>query len=398
MRLWEELLQARTLFTMRKWIVRILVVLVIVAAIAGLRATVWAPKPLPVKTLAVERGRVEATITNSKSGTIRARRRAKLSPGTSGTVLEVLVERGGRVAKGDLILRLEDTTQSAAFDLAEKALAVSEAMHSKSCIAAERTERELQRNKELADSIVSKDVIDRLESAHRMAQAECDVAATEVEHARSAVDAARAELEKTRLYAPFDAIIAEKTVEVGEWVTPSVPLLAAPDLFDAIDPSSLYVSAPMDEVDAEKLTVGQRVRVTIDPFPDQSFEGHVARVAPYVLDLEKQNRTIEVEVELEDQEFSRSLLPGTSADVEVILEVKESVLRIPTSSLLEGSRVLVVQAEMLVERAVTIGIKNWNWVEILTGLSEGDRIVTSLDQEEVKAGARVVTEPAEASP
>lgn len=383
---------------MRKWIVRILVVLVIVAAIAVLRATVWAPEPLSVKTLGIERGRVEATITNSKSGTIRARRRAKLSPGTSGTVLEVLVERGGRVAKGDLILRMDDTTQKAALELALRALDVAEAMHARSCIGAERAERELKRNSELADTIVSKDLIDRLDSVYRLARAECDVAASEVEHARAAVDAARAELEKTRLYAPFDAIIGEKTVEVGEWVTPSVPLLAAPDLFDAIDPSSLYVSAPMDEVDAEKLAVGQRVRVTIDPFPDQAFDGHVARVAPYVLDLEKQNRTLEVEVELEDQEFSRTLLPGTSADVEVILEVKEGVLRIPTSALLEGSRVLVVEDGMLVERTVVIGIKNWDWAEITSGLSGGDRIVTSLDQEDVKAGARVVVETAEATP
>ncbi len=383
---------------MRKWIVRILVVLVIVAAIAVLRATVWAPEPLSVKTLGIERGRVEATITNSKSGTIRARRRAKLSPGTSGTVLEVLVERGGRVAKGDLILRMDDTTQKAALELALRALDVAEAMHARSCIGAERAERELKRNSELADTIVSKDLIDRLDSVYRLARAECDVAASEVEHARAAVDAARAELEKTRLYAPFDAIIGEKTVEVGEWVTPSVPLLAAPDLFDAIDPSSLYVSAPMDEVDAEKLAVGQRVRVTIDPFPDQAFDGHVARVAPYVLDLEKQNRTLEVEVELEDQEFSRTLLPGTSADVEVILEAKEGVLRIPTSALLEGSRVLVVEDGMLVERTVVIGIKNWDWAEITSGLSGGDRIVTSLDQEDVKAGARVVVETAEATP
>ena len=102
--------------------------------------------------------------------------------------------------------------------------------------------------------------------------------------------------------------------------TPSIELVQAPTLFDLIDPSSLYISAPMDEVDTSRLSTGQPVRVTIDSHPGKSLRGRVARIAPYVLDLEQQNRTIEVEVELDDQEFSRTLLPGTSADVEVIMD------------------------------------------------------------------------------
>jgi HlyD family secretion protein len=222
-----------------------------------------------------------------------------------------------------------------------------------------------------------------------MARAECAVSQAEVERARAAVGVARTELEKTRLIAPFDAIVAEKSVELGEWVTPSVPLLAAPELIDAIDPSSLYISAPMDEVDAARLSVGLVVRVSIDPYPDRVFPGRVARVAPFVLDLERQNRTIEVEVELDDASFASSLLPGTSADVEVILETRQNVLRIPTRALLSGGRVLVVEREKLVEREVGIGIKNWDWVEILRGLEEGEPVVTTLDRLEVQAGARV---------
>ena len=115
------------------------------------------------------------------------------------------------------------------------------------------------------------------------------------------------------------------------------------------------------------------------------------RVAPYVLDVEAQNRTVEIEVELQDVDFARELLPGTSADVEVILEVREDVVRIPTSALLPGNDVLVVdEAEVLVRRDVETGLRNWDFTEIRSGLTAGDQIVTSLDLVEVQPGVKVV--------
>ena len=81
------------------------------------------------------------------------------------------------------------------------------------------------------------------------------------------------------------------------------------------------------------------------------------------------------------------LLPGTSADVEVILSTRQEVLRIPTSSLIEGGKVLVLEGERLIERGVELGLRNWDFTEIVDGLSEGDLVVTSLDRQEVEDGA-----------
>jgi HlyD family secretion protein len=378
---------------MNRWIVRLLVLAALVGVVMVLRATVFAPKPVEVRAVAAERGMVEATVTNSKAGTIEARRRAKLSPGTSGIVISLDVRRGDVVQAGAELLRLDDTTQQAEVQRAQRALDVAVATQKKTCIAAARALRELQRNEELsAEELVSVDVLDRLRSTHDLAAADCDVAAAQVQASQAYVAVAQAELDKTVLRAPFDAIIAEVSVELGEWVTPSVPLIAAPDLIDAIDPSSLYVAAPMDEVDAGLLHAGLPVRVTIDSQPGKSFPARVARVAPYVLDIEQQNRTVEIEVELDDAAFSRTLLPGTSADVEVILEVRDDVLRVPTFALLEGERVLVVQDGTLVERAITVGLKNWDWAEVTAGLQADELVVTSLDRAEVKAGAEVVLE------
>jgi HlyD family secretion protein len=166
-------------------------------------------------------------------------------------------------------------------------------------------------------------------------------------------------------------------------------------VIDVIDPSSLYVSAPMDEVDSAAIRVGQRAEVTIDSHPNQEFPGKVVRVAPYVLDVEAQNRTVEIEVELEDKKLASSLLPGTSADVEVVLDARERALRIPTSTLLEGNRVLVASDGRLVEQPVQIGLKNWDYAEITGGLEEKQQVVISLDRVEVKDGAYVEVEEAE---
>jgi len=384
---------------MKKWLLRTAVLVALAAGVLGLRTTVLAPKPVPVRTARVLTGVVESTITNSQAGTVKARRRAGLSTGTAGIVAALEVERGSHVAAGQVLLRLDDTKQKSELAYAERKLEVERARGTKACVAADRAKRELERNEPLArESVVSADRLDELRTTYDLAVADCTVAMSEVRLAEAAVEVARAELEKTVLKAPFDAIVADVSIELGEWATPSVPLVAAPDLIDAIDPASLYVSAPMDEVDALLLHLDQPVRVTIDSHPGRSFPGRVVRLAPYVLDVERQNRTLEVEVELDDEAFSSTLLPGTSADVEVVLEVHEDVLRVPTFALMEGGRVFLVDAGELVEREIETGIRNWDWTEVVSGLSRGDEVVTSLERSGVEAGARAVVEEAGARP
>ena len=374
-------------------LLKVLVVVVALVAVWWSWERLFPPDPVAVRVERAERGRVESTVTNSKAGTVKARRRAKLSPGTSGIVLELLVDRGDVVSAGDMLLRLDDATQAANLGLAEAAHSVAVARQKRACIAAERTRRELVRNQELAsDELVSVDALDRLQSLYDEAQVGCQVAAAEVAHALAQVPVARAELDKTLLRAPFDAIIAEVSVELGEWVTPSVALMSAPDLIEAIDRTSLYVAAPMDEVDAGKLHPGQTVRLTVDSHPDQTLEGTLTVVAPYVLDVEQQNRTVEVEVELADAALAATLLPGTSADVEVILDIHDDVLAVPAFALLEGGRVLVLEDGVLAERQLEVGLRNWSRAEVLSGLDEGARVVTSLDREGVLAGAAAEVE------
>ena len=136
--------------------------------------------------------------------------------------------------------------------------------------------------------------------------------------------------------------------------------------------------------------VGQFSRITLDAIKGKNFPGKVRRIAPYVIELEKQARTVEVEVEFAALPQDENLLVGYSADIEIVHQVKENVLRIPTQNLLEGKKVMLYKADgKLEERTVTTGLANWDFTEIVSGLQEGDQIVASLDRAGVKAGAKV---------
>jgi len=128
-------------------------------------------------------------------------------------------------------------------------------------------------------------------------------------------------------------------------------------------------------------------RVTLDAFRDKRFPAHVRRVAPYVLEVEKQARTVEIEAELDTRD-DRSLLPGYSADVEVILDERADVVRVPTRAVLEGKRVYVFDAAAGVVqiRAVTTGLSNWEFTEIVSGLAVGDQVVTTVDRDRLADG------------
>ena len=365
--------------------------LAVVLAIVVARFTVCAPDPVPVDVADVARGRVEQTVTNSRAGTVRTRRRAKLSPEVGGRVTAIPHREGERVRAGEVVLELDGDLQKAKTAVAERELQAAAAKRGEACLSAERAQRELTRNRGLVKGgFISTDVLDRVDSAAQAAAAACAAAQAGEESAQASVELAHRELEKTVLRAPFDGVVAEIAIEVGEWTTPSPPALPVPPVVDILDPASIYVSAPMDEVDSGRIHTGQRARLSVDSLPNQSFPGRVVRIAPYVSDLEEQNRTVEIEAELDDVAVAETLLPGTSADVEVILDARDDVLRVPSSALLASGGVLVVDGNRLVARPVETGLRNWDYTEVRDGLAAGERVVTSLDRAEVKAGARVI--------
>ncbi|WP_243382765.1 efflux RND transporter periplasmic adaptor subunit [Geothrix alkalitolerans] len=365
------------------------VLLAIGAGAALLMAWLLRKPGLEVKVARVEVGPVEEIVANTRAGTVKAHRRAKLSPQIPGVVTALPHRKGDRVAAGDLLLQIEDSVQRAALALAENQVRTAEARTREACLAADLAEKELTRGLALRrDGVLSPQALDALQSARDRAAATCQALRAALEEARSQVRLARAQLALTQLRAPFAGIVAECSGEVGEWITPSPTGIPIPAVLDLFDPATLYVSAPIDEVDSQRVKAGMPVRIAVDSHPGQKLAGRLDRVAPYVLDVQEQNRTVEIEVSPLDPWSAQGFLPGTSSDVEVIVARRDGVLRVPTAALAEGGKVLVLAGGRLTERAVQTGLRNWQFTEVLAGLAAGDRVVTVRDSPAIRAGVR----------
>jgi HlyD family secretion protein len=305
------------------------------------------------------------------------------------------VKKGDRVKKGQVLLRLWNDDQQAQSNLALAQVTTSKKRIAEVCAMAENAAREAGRMAELrAKGFISKSGEEKSRYEAQSRRAACDAARADVNQAQARVTVTQVEQNRTVLVAPFDGIVADIVGELGEYTTPSPPGVATPPAIDLIDDTCVYIEAPMDEVDAPKIHIGQAARVSLDALPNQPLTGHVKRVAPYVVAVEKQARTVDVEVSLDNPEDGKKLLVGYSADVEIVLESRDDTLRVPTTTLLEGNKVLVYQpaTQTLEARTIKTGITNWEYTEVLEGLKVGDRIVTSLEREGVKAGIIVTPE------
>ncbi|HTY02788.1 MAG TPA: efflux RND transporter periplasmic adaptor subunit [Rhodocyclaceae bacterium] len=374
---------------------RLLIVLAVVVAVIAALWMLSRPKPIPVTLKEVDRGRVEATLANTRAGEVTACQRTKLSTILGGRIDVLAVKEGDRVKKGQLLMKLWNEDQKAQQTLADAGLDQAKKQVGEACTIAANAARDAERTAKLyRDGFVSISAEDAARAGAEAKQATCETAKAAVVQAQARLEATRVEQGRTVLYAPFDGVVAKIVGEVGEYSTPSPPGVPTPPAIDLIDPTCLYVSAPMDEVDAPRIRIGQVARITIDAYGKRQFDGRVRRVAPYVTAVEKQARTVDVEVDFARPDDIKGMLVGYSANIEVVLDVHADALRVPTAALLEGGKVLVYNADkgILEERRVKAGIANWEYTEVLDGLTAGDRIAVSLEKEGVKAGARVVPE------
>ena len=370
---------------LRYWILILLVIAAVAAVLLMGRA-----KPVPVLVKPVEKGLVENTVANTRAGTVEACLRAKLSPSTGGQIAQLEVREGDSVKKGQLLVELWNEDLAAQVKLAESESKASESTAEAVCLQADVAQREADRIKKLKETgAASTEQIDKVVTVAYAKAADCIAAQASIEVSAMTVAVAKAQLAKTRLTAPFDGVIAEINGELNEYVTPSPPGIQTLPVVDLIDNSCFYVSAPIDEVDVAAVEPGLPARLTLDAFGKREFAGVVRRISPYVQDREKQARTVDVEVEFDDPEAVGRILAGYSADVEIILEVREETLRVPTEALIEDARVYVLNEStaLLEERSVEIGMANWDFTEVLSGVSEGELVVTSVDRAGVEAGA-----------
>lgn len=378
---------------MNRRYIRWLILVLLIGAVAGIIWYFTRPEPVEVVLKSVDRGMVERTVANTRAGTVKACRRAKLSPSIGGQIAKLTIREGDLVKKGDLLLEIWNKDLMAEVKLVASEAKAARARARAACLNADVAQREADRLVKLRDKgAASEEKTDKAVTEAKALRADCDAAKATTLMSEARVGVVRANLDRTRLVAPFDGVVAEINGELSEYVTPSPIGIATPPVVDLIDNTCFYVTAPIDEVDVSSITPGLDARISLDAFGEDRFTGKVSRIAPYVMDREKQARTVDVEVKFTVAKDINQMLAGYSADVEIVLEVRKETVRIPTEAVLEGDRVFVFLPEKKVikERSFKSGISNWYYTEVISGLKPGEQVVVNVDRSGIEDGVAAI--------
>lgn len=373
----------------------IAVVGVVFIAVAGWLAYTNRSIPVQVSVVRATVGEIEQTVANTRAGTVQACRRAKMAPAAGGQIAQLPVSKGAVVKQGDLLLALWNVDLQAQVALASSEARAAQARAKSVCVQAENAQRNATRKTSLRKTnVVSEEEVEQVVALAKSSQADCEASHASAKVSAENINLANAYLARTQLRAPFDGVVVEVHGEIGEYVTPSPPGIATLPAIDIVDRSCFYVTAPIDEVDAPKIRAAMPARITLDAFKDQQFAARVRRIADYVLDLEKQARTVDIEVSFDDPQDTLALLPGYSADAEVIIRTRDNVVQVPTEAVIAKKQVYVFdeQSALLELRDVQIGLTNWDQSEIITGVQPGEWIVTSVDRKGIGDGVKAQLE------
>lgn len=355
-------------------------------------------KPLTVSAKEAEIGLVEATVANTRAGSVKARWRARLAPAVGGRIATLNVHKGDEVEAGQILVSLWNKDLTAELELAKSQAEVAEATANEACLIAEYSGRQAARQTELKKNrSTSESAYDEAIATASSKKAACRAAQAQRGASLARIKAAEAMVERTIITAPFAGIVGEVNGEIGEFITPSPPGIATLPVVDLINMQSLYVAAPIDEIDAAQIRPGMEARITLDAYPQKVFMGKTRSVSPYVLEQAKQARTVEVEVDFQETAQDVHLLVGYSADVEIIIQSRSEVVRIATEALQKDGHVYVIDpaTNRLQYRQTKVGLGNWQFTEIAAGVRAGDKVVTTIDRQGLADGVVVVIDKTE---
>lgn len=319
------------------------------------------------------------------NGTVEAKEVVDVSSKITGRIVALFADQGDHVQRGRLVAKLEDEDvgqqalqAEALVKRASATLLVEEANLRKARSNAELAERNAARFKTLADrDLISRIDSDQYENVNRVAK-------DEIERCRSAIDAARMELEAARanlgvansrrsdtlVYAPQDGIILSRELEQGAIVSPGLPI------FRMAAPRNIWVKANVDESLLHGIAVGQRATILLRSSKGETFPGRVVRIG-----RESDRVTEELEVDVSfDTPLTRFHL-GEQAEVYILSESKKGCTSLPiTAVATQGKRrgVWAVQAGKLKWKEIVLGIEDRNaFVEVVSGLAPGEAVAVA---------------------
>ena len=354
--------------------------------------------PVPVISHAIERGMIVADVMGT--GTLEARVETTISPKISGRIVEMLVDQGIRVSRGDLLVRLDD-------EELQQQVAIAQANVDAATAAIVRLKTDKQRATAVYDqakkshdrilSLVQKNARsqdDADKAVETLSVAESNVARAEAAiteghqelvSAEKTLEYHRARLKETQIHAPFDGLVVKRRREPGDVVVPGSSILTL------ISTDELWIRAWVDETEMARLKTDQSARVLFRSEPEKAYAGKVVR-----LGREADRETREFIVDVRVLELPVNWAVGQRAEAYIQITHRNDALLLPARLIVKQDDFIGVFIDVdgiAVWCPIRIGVRNRDTVEVLEGLTEGDSVVTPSHSTTVLTDGRKITTP-----
>jgi RND family efflux transporter MFP subunit len=348
----------------------------------------------PVAVADVEHGPIE--LRRTFSGTLEARARFDVSPKVGGRIVQLNVDIGDPVTRGQVIAELDDDEFVQAVALADAELAVARANHAEAESQFEVAQRELERMQTLRErGVSSESQLDTVLANHRTAEASVKVAQAQVSRAAAALETARIRLGYTKVAAAWvegddSRRVAERYVDPGDTITANTPIVSI------VETSPLVGVIYVTENDYGRILPGQAALLTTDAFPGQTFDAAVIRIAPVFRASSRQAR-----VELEVGNDDLRLKPGMFIRATIVLDHADDAVIVPESAItrrdgVEGVFHVSDDGASVSWTPVAIGIRQGQRVQVIDTELTG-RVVT-LGQQLIDDGSAITIPDGDAAP
>lgn len=303
-------------------------------------------------------------------------------PRAAGRLEDVYVKMGDHVRMGQRIAKIEDREIQEQVKQAEASYGVAQASIRQRQADLKLALNNLERSRSLLErDLLPRQTFDDTDSRYQAAQAQLDLAVAQMEQSRARLDELKINLSNTVIAAPVEGFIGKRTLDPGASVNANTSFISVVDI------RTVRLVINVVERDLRRISPGTTVSIEVDAYPGETFTGRVARVAPI---LDPATRTAQVEIEVPNQTFR--LKPGMYARATFTVEKHEKTLTVPTLAIVDVSGkigVFIADGETAKFHGVTTGIEHQDVTEVLVGLQEGQKII-STGAAALREGDRVV--------
>lgn len=310
----------------------------------------------------------DISLTTTFAGTILPIKEAEISPKIGGTLLQLLVDENDYVTRGQVVASLDPTDEELALSQAQAGLQMAQASLHQAEINYENARIEFERTEKLkASNAIAQQLVDKTTTGYKMASAQVEAAKAHLNQAEVSVSSAKQLLQETKITAPINGIITQKMANQGERIKGMVPL------FKVMDISTVKLEIAISQDLITKIKKHQRVKTSVDAYPDKEFIGVIHDVSPTI---NPQSRTAKVTICLDNPRYL--LKPGMFSRVELELEKHPDALCLPHGAVFNRgleNHLYVVEKDRVRLKQVKLGIQDMEKVEIKEGLTPDEQVV-----------------------